>query len=208
MGPLQVLSDDQGTVVTGYLADGVYFVRLVDYVSSGLGIELASRLRKHLVDAAAVSCFFDIASSEGSDFAARSAIARAVLANRRQVASVTTLVAPELERSAYVWIASLLFIGVCALWRPVPGIAWEVEGAGAWVLRVLQATGLWLTLRSAAILNVRELAGLEPVGGAQPGFESHGGAPRPLHIPELAGYPGLARSCRDRIGLRWRPRVR
>ena len=89
---LQVLSDDQGTVVAGYLAAGVYYVRLTDYISTGLGIEIASQLRKHLADAAAVSCFFDVALVQGGDFAARSAIARALLANRRLVTSITTLV--------------------------------------------------------------------------------------------------------------------
>ena len=89
---LQVLSDDQGTVIAGYLAVDVYYVRLADYISSGLGIEIASQLRKHLGDAAGVTCFFDVALVQGGDFAARSAIARALLANRRQVTSITTLV--------------------------------------------------------------------------------------------------------------------
>ena len=89
---LHVLSDNQGTVVAGYLAANVYYVRLADYISSGLGIEIASLLRKHLGDAAGVTCFFDVAWVEGGDFAARSAISRALLANRRQVTSVTTLV--------------------------------------------------------------------------------------------------------------------
>jgi len=91
---LHVLSDGQGTVVAGYLAAGVYYVRLVQHISSGLGIQIASQLRKQLADAATVTCFFDVASIEGGDFAARSAIARALLANRAQVTSITTLIAP------------------------------------------------------------------------------------------------------------------
>lgn len=65
----------------------------------------------------------------------------------------------ELERPLYVWVASLLFIVVCASWRPVPGVAWHVAGAGAWALRLLQVAGAALILRSAAVLDVRELAG-------------------------------------------------
>jgi hypothetical protein len=34
----------------------------------------------------------------------------------------------QLERSFYVWMASLLFIAVCALWQPVGGFAWHVTG--------------------------------------------------------------------------------
>jgi protein-S-isoprenylcysteine O-methyltransferase Ste14 len=32
-----------------------------------------------------------------------------------------------------------------------------------WLLRALQAAGVWLTLRSAAVLDIRELAGLAPM---------------------------------------------
>ncbi len=73
---------------------------------------------------------------------------------------ITRLVPTVLERSTYVWIASLLFIAVCALWRPVPGVAWDADAALRWPLRLLQFSGMWLTLRSAAILDVRELAGV------------------------------------------------
>ena len=91
---LHALSDERGAVVAGHLTAGVYYARLVGYISSGLGIEIASQLRRHLGDAPAVTCFFDVGSVEGGDFAARSAIARALLANRAQVTSITTLVAP------------------------------------------------------------------------------------------------------------------
>ena len=73
---------------------------------------------------------------------------------------VARLVPAPLERSLYVWIASLILIAVCALWRPVPGIAWSADGVLLWTLRLLQITGVWLTLRSAVILDIRELAGV------------------------------------------------
>lgn len=71
-----------------------------------------------------------------------------------------------LERSLYVWIASLMFVAVCAFWRPVPGVVWNAEGATLWVLRLLQAAGIWLTLRSAVVLDIRNLAGLQITGAA------------------------------------------
>lgn len=71
--------------------------------------------------------------------------------------------APALERSFYVWVASLLFIAVCRWWQPVPGVAWRMDGLALWVARVLQLVGVWLTLRSAAILDVLELAGVRQV---------------------------------------------
>ncbi|MBI2187140.1 MAG: isoprenylcysteine carboxylmethyltransferase family protein [Acidobacteria bacterium] len=86
---------------------------------------------------------------------------------------IAHLASPELERSVYVWIASLLFILVCAAWLPVPGTAWQADGIALWTLRTLQAAGLALIARSARILDVWELAGLrrpqsEVIGGLQP----------------------------------------
>ena len=73
---------------------------------------------------------------------------------------VSRVASPHLERSTYVWIASLMLVLVCAFWRPLPGIAWEVTGAGVWVLRAALAAGIWLTLRSAAMIDIWDLAGV------------------------------------------------
>jgi protein-S-isoprenylcysteine O-methyltransferase Ste14 len=74
--------------------------------------------------------------------------------------------APDMERALYVWVASILFIIVCATWHPVPGVAWQATGISVWLLRAVQAFGVWLTLRSATILGVRTLAGI-PAAGAR-----------------------------------------
>ena len=92
-----------------------------------------------------------------------------VFARERLRSVVAHLLPPPLERSAYVWISSLLFLAVCAWWKPIAGHAWEAPAALVWPLRLLQAAGVWLTLYSAAILNVRELAGWE----AKPSEVSH-----------------------------------
>jgi hypothetical protein len=73
---------------------------------------------------------------------------------------VAQTVPAELERSVYVWIASLLFIAVCAWWRPVAGLAWQTTGSASWVASAIQAAGVWLTLRSAIALDFLELAGV------------------------------------------------
>jgi hypothetical protein len=72
-----------------------------------------------------------------------------------------------LERSFYVWIASALFIAVCALWRPVAGAAWRLDHpAVTWLLAAAQLAGLWLTLRSASLIDIRELSGLKQIDAA------------------------------------------
>ncbi|HEY6361945.1 MAG TPA: hypothetical protein VIX63_12610, partial [Vicinamibacterales bacterium] len=79
------------------------------------------------------------------------ALHHSVFARERVRARVAQLVPPGLERSFYVWVASLLFIAVCALWQPVSGVLWRIDGVVRGLLWVLQLFGGWLTLRSAAI---------------------------------------------------------
>ena len=59
-----------------------------------------------------------------------------------------------------------MFIAVCALWRPVAGIAWSVEGPLVWaLLLLLQIAGAWITLHSAAILGIWDLSGVRATEG-------------------------------------------
>ena len=71
-------------------------------------------------------------------------------------------VSPRLERSVYVWIASLLFLLVCLLWRPVPGTAWHLHGVVAGAFALLQALGAVLTVAAARRIGPLELAGVAP----------------------------------------------
>ena len=67
---------------------------------------------------------------------------------------------PALERSVYVWISSLLFICVCGLWQPVPGLWWEVDGAGRTVMQVAQLGAAIVVFAAARRLDVLDLAGV------------------------------------------------
>ena len=102
------------------------------------------------------------------------ALHHSVFARERVRAAIARVLPQPLERSFYVWVASVMFIAVCALWQPVPGIAWQVEGALVWVLRVVQAAGVWLTLHSAIALDIRDLAGLRAAKGAPVEFKTSG----------------------------------
>lgn len=79
--------------------------------------------------------------------------------------AMARLVPVGLERSCYVWVASLLLVVVCILWRPVGGVAWVVSGPWRALLWTLQGAGAWLTLHGAAVIDVSELSG---ASGARP----------------------------------------
>jgi hypothetical protein len=106
------------------------------------------------------------------------ALHHSVLARAGAKEHLARVVPPAMERSLYVWIASLLFIAVCAFWQPVPGVLWRAHGAAAWGLRALSLVGVWLTLQSAAMLDMFDLAGtrafMEPRTAASQGLKAHG----------------------------------
>jgi protein-S-isoprenylcysteine O-methyltransferase Ste14 len=89
------------------------------------------------------------------------AVHHSIMARTGAKAWITRLVAPDLERSVYVWIASVLFLAVCWLWQPLPGVLWDANGLLAWALSGVQLIGVVLTLRSARIVGVWELAGVK-----------------------------------------------
>ena len=95
----------------------------------------------------------------------------------------------------------------------MPGVVWNVTGATAWGLLALQAAGIWLTLRSAGILDVRELAATEERDPQRSvGREGHARTTRrfPLareqlfHISERLPIEASARDGNRRLAA-WRP---
>ena len=88
------------------------------------------------------------------------ALHHSVMARTGAKAWITRRVPPDLERSIYVWIASVLFLAVCWLWQPLPGVIWETAGPLFWLLFAVQMLGVGLALRAAGIVGVWELAGV------------------------------------------------
>lgn len=83
---------------------------------------------------------------------------------KRRVAGAVT---PALERSTYVWVASLLFILVLAAWRPVAGTVWAHRGALAWGHHLVVAAGIALTAAGALRLKAFDLAGISRAQGRE-----------------------------------------
>ena len=55
---------------------------------------------------------------------------------------------------------ALLFLAVCWMWQPLPGVIWQSRGPGL-ALYVAQAFGVALTIAAARIVGVWELAGVK-----------------------------------------------
>ena len=97
------------------------------------------------------------------------ALHHSVMARSGAKAWITRIVPRDLERSVYVWIASLLFLAVCWLWQPLPGVVWTTPN---WTLRLLlgvvQGLGIGLSIRAAGIISVFELAGVRQANHQRP----------------------------------------
>ncbi|HXT69286.1 MAG TPA: hypothetical protein VN700_06010 [Vicinamibacterales bacterium] len=112
------------------------------------------------------------------------ALHHSIFARTRLKTLVSRTVSPELERSVYVWLASVLFIVVCAAWQPVEGVVWSLTGALAWVLRGLQAGAAVLTVVTARHLDILDLAGVRQALRLPPS--------RPIKLDDHGPY-GLVR---------------
>jgi methanethiol S-methyltransferase len=105
---------------------------------------------------------------------------------------LTQLIPAELERSTYVWIASLLFLATCAWWQRIGGALYEVHGPMAIALRLVQVGGISLALAASAALHPLELAGVRSAGAvstAPTAKEAASGAPEtPLRTSGVYGW--------------------
>ncbi|MEO7191622.1 MAG: isoprenylcysteine carboxylmethyltransferase family protein [Vicinamibacterales bacterium] len=88
-----------------------------------------------------------------------------VFARDRVKAVVARLVTGAMERSAYVWIASLLFLANVLFWVPVPGIAWRAPVVVAPFCYAVQIAGVLLTGYASQQLGVLDLAGIRQAFG-------------------------------------------
>lgn len=96
------------------------------------------------------------------------ALHHSVMARTGAKAWLTRRVPVELERSLYVWIASLLFLAVCWLWQPLPGVAWTIGGPWRWPMYLIPLTGIVLTEQASRFIGVWELAGVRQARRDQP----------------------------------------
>jgi len=100
-------------------------------------------------------------------------------------AFVRRIVPSQLERSAYVWVASLMLIGVCYAWRAVPGVLWQVSRPWSWAIVAVQLVAIWLTLRSAAVIDGLDLAGVRQfIKPKTPGLPQRLGGVAPIPNPK------------------------
>jgi protein-S-isoprenylcysteine O-methyltransferase Ste14 len=77
-------------------------------------------------------------------------------------------VSPRLERSIYVWIASVAFGAVCLWWAAIDRSVWDTDGVAHVGLRGMQFAGVAFTLWAAGALDSLSLAGIRQLNSPLP----------------------------------------
>ena len=109
---------------------------------------------------------------------------------------------PHLERSVYVWVASLLFIVVCWLWQPVAGVVWELDGPARVAAVVVHVGGIVFSVYSASLIDAFELAGVRQLNAQRPTPNAQR-LPNPDSQPEEFKTTGPYGLVRHPIYLGW-----
>lgn len=81
--------------------------------------------------------------------------------------ALARIASPTIERATYVWIASLLYVGVCAAWRRLPGELYAFTGPAAWPFVVIQLGGAAAAWLGVSRLDPLELSGIRQTWSAR-----------------------------------------
>jgi protein-S-isoprenylcysteine O-methyltransferase Ste14 len=88
------------------------------------------------------------------------ALHHSVLARTGAKQGVRSLVGEHLERSVYVWIASLLYMAAWVLWRELPGTLYRHAGPWAVVHWSVVGLGFAITFAASRLIDPLDLAGV------------------------------------------------
>jgi hypothetical protein len=83
-----------------------------------------------------------------------------VMARARTKYAIARFVAPAVERSTYVLVASLAMVLLMAMWHPMPQVVWQAGGAGRVVALVMFWTGVLVTLAGSNTIDGLALFGV------------------------------------------------
>lgn len=96
------------------------------------------------------------------------ALHHSIFARAPARASIARVVSPHLERAVYVWIASIAFLLLCAVWAPFGAPLWDLDGGARVALHLAQVAGAGITLRAAAVLDALTLSGIRQLRAPLP----------------------------------------
>jgi protein-S-isoprenylcysteine O-methyltransferase Ste14 len=86
-----------------------------------------------------------------------------VMARARAKSAIARFVAPAVERSTYVLVASLALLLLMLLWRPMPQVVWQAGGAVRVMVLVVFWTGVLVSLAASNTIDGLAVFGVRQV---------------------------------------------
>ena len=139
---VQLIAWAGGGAFAASLAYLIYFYAVVLASTTG---DQSATLQNALINGALFSLF---------------ALHHSLLARSSAKRQIARFIPRAAERSLYVWIASVLLLAVCVLWRPLPGLLYDIDGLWRTPFYAVQLLGAVLTARGAGAIDPLELAGI------------------------------------------------
>lgn len=96
------------------------------------------------------------------------ALHHSLLARTGAKRAVRSIAGPHLERSIYVWFASLLYLMTWVLWRDLPGTIYRHTGLWAAVHWAVVVLGFAFTFAAARLIDPLDLAGVNQAARKAP----------------------------------------
>lgn len=105
-------------------------------------------------------------------------------------------------RTTFVWLASILLVLLCVLWRPIGGVIYRQSGAWRLVHAAIQLAGVWLVFVSVRAIDPLELAGIRRESDAE--LQTRGAyawVRHPLYLGWMLIVFGAATMTTDRLAF-------
>jgi len=97
-----------------------------------------------------------------------------LFARDRVKAWLSRTVPQPMLRPVYVWVASVLLMLACLLWRPIGGELYRAAGPRAIAPIAIQIAGVWVIAGAVARIDPLELAGIRAAAAAADGLQVSG----------------------------------
>lgn len=78
---------------------------------------------------------------------------------------VARWVGDRYERAAYVWVASGLVVAMCALWQPIPGLLYDIDGWWRLPFWAAQVLGALIGISAVRAIDPLDLSGIRQASG-------------------------------------------
>lgn len=151
IGELEVMSDREGAIVTGWVAQDVLYVQFVEYLTGPLGMKFAMRLEPQLAASPRVQLFADCSGLDSYDFTAREACSRVLFAQRRRISQSLFLVRTRIVELGMQAISAMLGSGLMEVNKSHAEFVSRLDHAAPNAWRYIRNPRAWVPVKNSVL---------------------------------------------------------